>query len=296
MSKQLKSSVLLLITAIIWGVAFVAQDVGMDYWSPFCFNGIRSVIGAAVLLPFIYARDKKRGADAKRWNDKTLIKGGVLCGVALCTATALQQFGIMLSDESAGKAGFITAFYIVLVPIAGIFVKKKCPPVAYAAAVIAAVGLYVLCIPAGAIFEVEFADVLVFICALVFTVQILLVDRYSPRVDGVKMACIQFLTMGVISLAGALVTEGIHISLELNAWIAILYAGVLSSGVAYTLQIVAQKNLNPTVASLIMSLEACVSVIAAWIILGDAMNARQITGCVIMFAAIVLAQLPAKSK
>ena len=292
MNKQIRSSILLLITAIIWGVAFVAQDVGMDYWSPFTFNGIRSLIGAAVLLPFILMRDKKRGAQACRWNNPTLIKGGVLCGLALCIATSFQQFGILFSNESAGKAGFITAFYIVLVPVFGIFIKKKCPVNAWIAALIAVVGLYVLCIPANAGFSIEFADMLVFVCALVFTVQILIIDHYSPKVDGVKMAFIQFLTMGIISCAAAIVSGGWGFTLQPAAWIAVLYAGVLSSGVAYTLQIVAQKNLNPTVASLIMSLEACVSVIAAWLILGDAMNARQIAGCVIMFTAIILAQIP----
>ncbi|MBQ3109664.1 MAG: DMT family transporter [Clostridia bacterium] len=296
MNKQIKSSILLLITAIIWGVAFVAQDVGMEHWSPFAFNGIRNYIGAAVLLPFIYLRDKSRGENAQKWSNKTLLIGGVLCGIALCSATCFQQFGIQLSDASAGKAGFITAFYIVLVPITGIFIKKKCPITAYIAAIIAAVGLYILCIPAGEVFKVEFADVLVFICALIFTIQILLVDYYSPKVDGVKLACIQFFTSAVISTIGALVTNSFAVTFNLQAWIPILYAGVLSSGVAYTLQIIGQKNLNPTVASIIMSLEACVSVIAAWIILGDAMNARQITGCVVMFAAILLAQLPMPEK
>ncbi len=294
MNRQYRGSILLLITAIIWGVAFVAQDVGMDYWSPFTFNAVRNFIGAAVLLPVIYMRDKSRGEKAKKWSDKTLIAGGILCGIALCSATCFQQYGIQLSDASAGKAGFITAFYIVLVPIAGIFIKKKCPVTAYVAAALAAVGLYILCIPKGTIFSVEFADVLVFICALIFTVQILLVDHYSPRVDGVKLACIQFLTSAVISLIGAFVTKSFALTFAFEAWIPILYAGVLSSGVAYTLQIIGQKDLNPTVASIIMSLEASVSVIAAWIILGDAMNARQITGCVIMFAAILLAQLPDK--
>ena len=296
MNKQYKSSLLLFVTAIIWGVAFVAQDVGMDYWSPLAFNGIRSIIGAVVLLPFIFYRDTKKGENRCKWSNPTLIKGGVLCGLALCIATNYQQVGIQLSNDSAGKAGFITAFYIVLVPIFGIFLKKKCPPQAWLGAVLATVGLYILCIPQGEKFSVEYADILVFICAVVFTFQILFVDRYSPKVDGVKLACIQFLTTGVISLTLAFLTGSFGISTATDAWIAILYAGVLSSGVAYTLQIVAQKNLNPTVASIIMSLEACVSVVAAWVILGDAMNARQITGCVIMFGAIILAQIPGKEK
>ena len=268
----------------------------MDYWTPFTFNGLRSIIGAAVLLPFIFIRDRQRGEERCRWSNPALIKGGVLCGIALCVATSFQQFGILYSNESAGKAGFITAFYIVLVPIFGIFLKKKCPINAWVAALIAVCGLYMLCIPQGAGFKMEFADTLVFICAIVFTMQILIIDRYSPRVDGVKMAFIQFFTMAVISFVCATVTQSWSFSLEGSAWVAVLYAGVLSSGVAYTLQIVAQKNLNPTVASIIMSLEACVSVIAAWLILGDAMNIRQITGCAVMFTAIVLAQLPVKER
>ena len=217
MNKQIRSSLLLLITAIIWGVAFVAQDVGMDYWSPFAFNGIRNFIGAAVLLPFIFIRDRSLGVNAKGWNDKNLLVGGVLCGIALCSATCFQQYGIQLSDSSAGKAGFITAFYIVLVPIAGVFIKKRCPITAYIAAAIAAVGLYILCIPASVAFEIEFADILVFICALIFTVQILLVDYYSPKVDGVKLACIQFLTSAVISTLGAFVTNSFTVVFNIEA-------------------------------------------------------------------------------
>lgn len=291
MNKQIRSSLLLFLTAIIWGVAFVAQDVGTEYWSPLAFNGLRGFLGAIVLLPFIFARDKKKGDNVVKWTDKTLLTGGVLCGIALCVATNFQQFGIN-EGVDAGKAGFITAFYIVLVPILGIFIKRKCPIPAWIAAVLACVGLYVLCIPENAGFKIESADFLVFLCALVFAVQILLVDKYSPLTDGVKLACIQFATMGVISFVMGFVTNSITLSAEPEALVALLYAGVFSSGIAYTLQIVAQKNLNPTIASLIMSLEASVSVIAGWIILDQTMNERQITGCVIMFVAIILAQLP----
>ncbi len=295
MKKQIRSSFILLLTAVIWGVAFVAQDVGAEYWSPLLFNALRGFIGAAVLLPFIFARDKKRGDCAVKWNDKNLLAGGVLCGIALCVATNFQQFGIDFGVD-AGKAGFITAFYIVLVPIMGAFIGKKCPATAYFAALAACFGLYILCIPKNAGFAVEFADLLVFVCALVFAVQILLVDKYSPITDGVKLACIQFATMGVISLAISFLTGDVRFSAQPEAMVALLYAGVLSSGVAYTLQIIAQKDLNPTVASLIMSLESCVSVIAGWIILNQKMDERQIAGCVIMFAAIILAQIPAPKR
>lgn len=291
MNRQIRSSLLLFLTAIIWGVAFVAQDVGADYWSPLAFNALRGIIGAVVLLPFVFARDKKKGESRVKWNDRTLLTGGVLCGIALCTATNLQQFGIDRGVD-AGKAGFITAFYIVLVPILGIFIKKKCPLLSWAAAALACFGLYILCIPENSGFRLEYADLLVFLCALVFAVQILLVDGFSPKTDGVKMACVQFATMGAVSLVMGILTNSLKFSAEGEALVAILYAGVFSSGIAYTIQIVAQKDLNPTVASLIMSLEACVSVIAGWIILNQTMNQRQIEGCVIMFAAIVLAQIP----
>ena len=294
MNLKIRNSLLLFLTAAIWGVAFVAQDEGMDYLSPFTFNAVRSLIGALVLLPVIFARDG--GIKKEKWSDKDLVLGGVLCGVALCTATQLQQYGILFSDESVGKAGFITACYIILVPIAGLFLKKKCGPLVYLAVLIAAVGLYLLCIPKGEAFAVAAPDALLFGCSIVFTVQILLVDHFSPLVDGVKLACIQFATSGGISLILALIFDDILLTAIVAAWIPVLYAGVLSCGVAYTLQIIGQKGLNPTLASIIMSFESCISVLAAWVIQGKAMSARQITGCAVMFAAIILAQIRIKTK
>lgn len=299
MKKQqikLKNSLLLLLTATIWGVAFVAQSVGMDYVGPFTFNAVRSIIGALVLLPVIWFLDRKKPAQTltpaeKKAGQKTLITGGVCCGIFLCLASNFQQLGIQYT--TVGKAGFITACYIVIVPILGLFMKKKCSPFIWAAVVMALIGLYLLCITDG--FSIGKGDFLVMICAVLFSLHILVIDYFSPKADGVKISCIQFLVCGIFSGIPALLLEHPQISSILSAWMPILYAGVMSCGVAYTLQIVGQKGMNPTVASLILSLESCISVIAGWLILGQNLSSREILGCFIMFGAIILAQLPQKS-
>ena len=226
------------------------------------------------------------------WNNsRDLWLGGIACGVALFAASNFQQFGIQYT--TVGKAGFITACYIVIVPIIGLFLGKKCSPFIWAAVVMALVGLYLLCITDG--FSIGLGDVLVLICAVLFSLHILVIDHFSPKADGVKLSCIQFLVCGILSTILALVLEHPQISSILTAWLPILYAGVMSCGVAYTLQIVGQKNVNPTVASLILSLESCISVLAGWVILGQKLSAKELIGCVIMFAAIILAQLPEKN-
>lgn len=298
MNKQqipLKNSLILLLTATIWGVAFVAQSVGMDYVGAFTFSAVRSIIGAIVLLPVILFSDRQRKAAApneEKGSRKTLLAGGISCGILLCAATNFQQFGIKYT--TVGKAGFITACYIVIVPIIGIFLKKKCSSYIWAAVAMSLVGLYLLCIKDG--FSIGKGDILVLICAFLFSLHILVIDYFSPKVDGVKMSCIQFLVCGIISGIPALLLEHPQMSSITAAWQPILYAGALSCGVAYTLQIVGQKNMNPTVASLILSLESCISVLAGWIILNQKLTVREILGCVIMFAAIILAQLPQKEK
>ena len=299
MKKQtipLKNSLILLLTATIWGVAFVAQSVGMDYVGGFTFNAVRSIIGSIVLLPVILFLDRQktpavRTEEEKKSGQKTLLMGGIACGICLCLASNFQQFGIKYT--TVGKAGFITACYIVIVPILGLFLKKKCSPYIWGAVVMALIGLYLLCITDG--FSIGKGDILVMICAVLFSLHILVIDYFSPKVDGVKMSCIQFLVCGILSGIPALIFENPQISSILAAWQPILYAGVMSCGVAYTLQIVGQKNTNPTVASLILSLESCISVLAGWIILGQSMSRKEILGCVIMFAAIILAQLPEKT-
>lgn len=292
----LKNSLLLLLTATIWGVAFVAQSVGMDYVGGFTFNMARSLIGSAVLLPVIWfmgRNSSKKAEEAQGFGSrKDLLWGGLACGILMCLASNFQQFGIKYT--TVGKAGFITACYIVLVPILGLFLKKKCSPFIWLAVAMSVAGLYLLCITDG--FSIGKGDILVLICAVLFSFHILVIDYYSPKVDGVKLSCIQFLVCGILSGIPALIFEKPEMCAVLTAWQPILYAGVMSCGVAYTLQIIGQKNMNPTVASLILSLESCISVLAGWVILGQQLSAREIAGCVIMFAAIILAQLPQKEK
>ena len=308
MKKQqtpLKNSLILLLTATIWGIAFVAQSEGGDAVGAFTFNSTRSLIGSLVLIPVIFLLNKITPKDNKSESgissgnsssgnifsrNRTLILGGISCGICFFLASNFQQLGIMYT--SVGKAGFITACYIVIVPILGLFMKKKCSPFIWAAVAMALVGLYLLCITDG--FSIGKGDILVLICAFLFSLHILIIDYFSPKVDGVKMSCIQFFVCGVLSAIPALIFEHPQLSAFQGAWGAILYAGVMSCGVAYTLQIVGQKNMDPTVASLILSLESCISVLAGWIILGQKLSMREIIGCVVMFAAIVLAQLPQK--
>lgn len=290
---------MLLLTALIWGVAFVAQSVGMDYIGPFTFNSVRSLLGGFVLLPVIgvvTARQKKHGNDKTVYNKKTLIIGGICCGLALAAASGIQQVGISMT--TVGKAGFITALYILIVPILGIFLKKKAGVKLWVSVAIALVGLYMLCM-SGAL-TINTGDILIMVCAVIFAVHILTIDYFSSKVDCVKMACIQFFVCGLVSMIPAFAVDGpiFHKTPELGAiagaWLPIVYAGVLSCGVAYTLQIVAQKNTEPTVASLILSLESVFAVLAGWIILGQKLSSREIIGCVLMFGAIILAQLPSK--
>ena len=302
-SIPVRNSLLLLLTATIWGVAFVAQSVSMDYIGGFTFNAVRNLIGALALLPVIKVLDKTRSeAEKKRESSasgrKTLLIGGICCGIMLCLASNFQQFGIKYT--TVGKAGFITACYIIIVPIIGIFLKKKCSPFIWIAVLLSLCGLYLLCLTPGEGlcitdgFSIGKGDFLVLICAFLFSLHILVIDYFSPKTDGVKMSCIQFLVCGILSGVPALLFEQPNLSGILAAWLPILYAGVMSSGVAYTLQIVGQKNMNPTVASLILSLESCISVLAGWIILGQHLSSREIFGCVLMFGAIILAQLPQK--
>ncbi|MDL2218630.1 DMT family transporter [Christensenellaceae bacterium OttesenSCG-928-M15] len=286
----LRNSLLLLLTATIWGFSFVAQSVGMDYVGPLTFNGVRCILGGVVLLPLVFRQRAVNKKSGVTYNRRTLIIGGVLCGLFLCAASTLQQYGILYT--TVGKSGFITAFYIVLVPIFGIFLKKKTTPLIWGSVAIALVGLYLLCINEA--LSVNIGDLLTLLCAVLFTGHILVIDHFSPKADGVALSCIQFFTSGVILVIAALIFESPTIANILSAWAPILYAGVLSCGVAYTLQIIAQKNMNPTVASLILSLESCISVLAGWLILGQSLTTRELIGCAIMFAAIILAQLPSK--
>lgn len=297
---KMKNSLLLFLTAFIWGVAFVAQSVGGDQVGCFTFNGVRSILGAVVLLPVIFFMDKQKkrelGEEAflvQKGDSKTLMLGGVCCGVMLCIASNFQQYGI--SFTTVGKAGFITALYIIIVPILGLFMKKRVGVKVWFGVVLSTVGLYLLCMTSES-FSISKGDFLVLICAGFFSLHILIIDYFSPKCDGVRLSCIQFFVCGVISMAAAFLFETPNLTAIFAGWLPILYAGVMSCGVAYTLQIIGQKNMDPTVASLILSLESVFSVLAGWVILNQRLSAREIFGCVLMFGAILLAQLPEKKE
>lgn len=301
-STKIKHSIFLALAALIWGTAFVAQSVGGDACGPYTFNCIRSFLGGFVLIPVIVILNKMGLSKETHGNKKTLIIGGTLCGVCLCLGSNIQQLGLYLGS-SAGKAGFLTACYILLVPILGIFLKKKCGLNIWIGVVLTLVGLYLLCFDGSLTFQT--ADLLLLICAFFFALHILVIDYFSPKVDGIKLSCIQFFVCGIISAIPMFVSDMGHsfanintwasALTSLNTWIPILYAGFLSCGVAYTLQIVGQVGMNPTVASLILSLESVFAVISGWILLGETMGIRELFGCVFIFAAIVLAQIPGKS-
>ena len=288
--KQWGSALLLVLTAMIWGVAFVAQSVGGDSVGPFTFLASRSFIAGVALLPVIAWRNRRAVPAAKPASSRDLWVGGVLCGTALMIASAFQQIGIGDPNTTVGKAGFITALYIVIVPLAGIFMKKKIQFTVWIGVALATFGMYLLCITES--LTISYGDVLILICAVCFSVQILLVDYFSPKVDGVKLACLEFFTCGTLSLVMMLITETPTWDSVLEAWMPILYAGLFSSAIGYTLQIVAQKNTPPTLASLLMSLESVFSVLAGWAILGQVMSGRELIGCVLVFAAVLLAQIP----
>ena len=288
---RMKNNVLQVLTALIWGCAFVAQSVGMDYVGPFTFNMARFLIGAIVLLPVIWFMDRQRKTGAEKGaGQKTLIIGGICCGTALAVASSLQQWGILFT--TVGKAGFITAMYIVIVPLLGIFIGKKVRPLIIGCVAIAVVGFYFLCMTES--LRLGLGDFLVLLCAIAFSIHILVIDHFSPKVDGVKMSAIQFLTAAIISAVPTLLWEQPVLTEILQAWQPVLYAGVMSCGVAYTLQIIAQKNADPTVASLLLSLESVFSVLAGWVLLGQGLSLKELFGCVLIFCAIILAQLPEK--
>ncbi len=302
MSKKMQSNILLLFTALIWGSSFVAQKSGMDYIEPFTFNGIRMVIGGLVLIPFILLMDRKKARDgaAEPMSDeekakarKKIIAGGICCGLAIFVASSLQQFGV--SYTTAGKAGFITTLYVVIVPIISVLLRKRVRPIMWLCVVLGAVGLYLLCMTDDS-FKLAFGDMLVLLCAVAFAVHIMVVDHFAAKLDGTKLSCIQFLTSGILGLIGMAIFESPDINAILDCWLPILYAGVLSCGLGYTFQVIAQKYAEPTVASLLMSLESVFAVISGAILLHETMSMRELTGCAVIFAAVIISQLPEKKK
>ena len=303
---QVRQSCLLFLAAFIWGVAFVAQSNAMAYVEPFTFMAVRNYIGSFVLVIYLLilkgmgapAREPAKeayGRKTPKWMlklgiDRYHLLGGMICGTFLCIAGNLQQIGIQYT--SVGKTGFLTAVYIILVPILGIFLKKKAGIRVWLGVAIALAGLYLLCVTEK--FTIVPADFMLLGCALLFAMQILAVDFFIDRVDGVKLSCIQFFTCAVLSTIGMVIFEHPSIPAMLQAWLPILYAGVLSSGVAYTLQVVVQRDMNPTVSSMILSLESVFSALAGWVLLKQVLSTKELLGCGLVFVAIILAQLPGK--
>ncbi len=296
--ENLVGSILLTVCAIIWGSSFVAQTTGAEYVGPFTFMALRSFLGSFTLVPVILIKDafqKKRGTyKGLETNEEKsfFIKGSLACGVALCVASCLQQIGID-KGTSSGKAGFITAFYILLVPIFSVVLRKKIRPIIWPCAAVSLVGLYLLCVTDN---SVQSSDAYVLACAFFFTVQILIVDVVSPKVDGIKLSCCQFFVVGVLSSIPMLLFEDVSFEFIKAAAPSIAYSGIMSSGVAYTLQILGQKRTEPTVASMLMSLESVFALISGMIILHEAPSVREAVGCVLMFAAIIVAQLPERKR
>ncbi len=257
----------------------------MDYIGPFTFAFLRSVIAVIVLFP-LAALSKEKSQDTK-----TTVKGGIVCGLSLGIANCFQQYGILYT--TSGKAGFITALYIIMVPVAyAVFFRKKATPLVWVSVLLALLGVYLLCVKED--FSINRGDIFVFFCAVSYTAQIIAVSKYSPHINAYLLCGMQFAVAAILALPLMLFTETPTIGSVCASWLPLLYTGILSSGVAYTLQIIGQRGLNPTVAAIIMSLESCISAVAGWLILGQAMTLKEICGCAIMLAAIILAQLPAK--
>lgn len=293
--KAFVASVLLTLAAFIWGTAFVAQSKGLEEIGNFTFLCLRSCLAVVVLTPvswFIFNKNKKTVGDGehgenKQFISKRLVLGGLLCGASVCLASLVQQYGIMLS--SVGKSGFLTTLYILIVPLLGLFFKRKVKPVLWFCIILATCGMYFLCVTEAG--TIGIGDILLVLCAFLFAVQIMIVDHFVKTVDGVRLSLVQFAVSAVISAFGMFIFEDVDPVAISKVWFSIFYAGVLSSGVAFTLQIVAQKNLNATVASLIMSLESVFAALAG-AFFGERLSRQEIAGCALVFLAIIIAQLP----
>lgn len=294
-TRQLRGGAMLMLTALIWGTAFVAQSVGMDYLGPCAFTATRNFIGCVALLPVIALASRLRsGAQpeeaAPAPGKKALFGWGAACGLLLGGATLLQQAG--MQTASAGKAGFLTALYIVIVPVLGIFLGRRPGLKVWMGVVLALVGAYLLSVKGEA--GIASGDLLVIASAVAFSLHILVIDSVPAGVDGVRLSCVQFLVAGAFALVLALFLETFTWRDILSAWVPLLYTGVVSSGVGYTLQILGQRTVSPTVASLILSLESVFAALAGWAILGQALSLRELFGCALVFVAVILAQLPSK--
>ena len=294
-SNQVRQVIFPLLAAFIWGTAFVAQDMCADVIDAMTFNAVRSYIAVVVLLVIIwifgrFRKEKQHPTETeKKTGRRQLLIGGLCCGTALAVASNFQQAGIGAGTD-AGKAGFITALYIVLVPLLGLFLKKKVSLPVWISVILAVIALYLLCI--NGTLTLAPGDLLILLCALFFAVHILIIDHFTQTVDGMKLSCAQFLVAGILSNIGALIFEHPDWNAILSCALPILYVGVFSSGVAYTLQILAQKGSNPTVVTILLSMESVFAVISGAIILHQHMTTREYLGCVLMLIAVILAQIP----
>lgn len=296
MIKNFKGSLMLLITSLIWGTAFVAQSEGMNYVEPFTYNAMRTLLGGVVLIPVIILfrfLDKRNGREKANFSLKNTVTGGICCGIVLFIASSFQQSGI--AQTTAGKAGFVTALYIVIVPLIGIFLHKKMPLRMWLFIAIALAGFWLLCIKQD--IGISSGDLLVFFGAIFFAVHITVIDFFNEKnTDGVLMSCIQFFTAGLLMLICMFIFEKPAVSNIVGAGGTILYAGIMSCGVAYTLQILGQKHTNPTLATMLMSLESVFAALSGWLILGEKLSIKEFFGCVLIFAAVILAQLVGTDK
>ena len=295
MNKQLKGSIALLTATVIWGFAFIAQSVGMDLIGPFTFQMVRCLLAVALLVPLSFLLDMGKCSmkeSFEKWKNPRLWKASILCGLALFVASSLQQNGLLYTD--AGKAGFLTAMYIVLTPIVGLFRGNKVSKATVFSVGIAVVGLYLL--SCAGVSAINKGDLLIMGCALAFAVQINCVDHFCESLDGFRMNCIQALTVAVISAPCVAFTETVDMGNLLACWGPLCFAGILSMGLAYSLQIVGQKEIEPTAASLIMSLESVFAVLGGWWLLHERMSSTELLGCGLVFAAVIISQLPEKKK
>lgn len=292
MKKKLRGSAALLFATVIWGSAFIAQSVGMDHIGPMTFQAARCGLGALFLVPVIYIFDTDKKAFIRNWTNPKLWKTGISCGSALFVAAGLQQIGLVYT--TAGKAGFITAMYIVMVPILGLFLKQKPPVAAWISVLVATVGLYLLSCAGTS--QINIGDILMLGSALGFGVQITLIDRLAGNLDGLRLNCVQSLICSLLSASVMAITETPTISAVIDCALPIGYAGIMSMGIAYSLQIIGQKHLDPTPASLIMSLESVFAALCGWLLLHEQMTPAELCGCALVFAAVILSQLPVKTK
>ncbi len=286
--KKIKAAFMLVIAALVWGAAMSFQSEGMEHVGPLTFQAVRFLLGGTVLLPAVYFIGKKDpGENRADYNPKGVYIGGAVCGTALMVACTLQQYGIVYT--TVGKAGFLTSLYIIIIPILGLFLRKRIGLNIWVSVFLAMAGMYLLCMKESLVLSK--GDTLVFICAFVFSLQIMAVDKYTAIYNALKLSCIQFYVCGILSCIVMFIFEKPMLNDILNAWVPILYTGACSCGIGYTFQSIAQKDLDPSLASILMSLESVFAALFGWILIGQKMSFREIVGCVIMFAAIIIAQV-----